>query len=59
VHVQKDDRRGLGLDRRPRLGERPGLADVEALPLEIHPAQEPDRRLVVHDEDDRAVPPRD
>ena len=48
---------GSLVEQRPGRVERPRLEDAVALELEIHPAEEPDRGLVVHDEHDRPLTP--
>ena len=58
MQVEEDDGDGLALEERAGVAERARLDHPVAVQLEIHPAQEPDRRLVVHDEHDRPVYPR-
>jgi hypothetical protein len=59
VDVEHDDVDVFLLQRRPHSGERLGLEDLVTVELEIDPAKEPDRRLVVDDEDPsrRRMPP--
>ena len=50
MDVEHDDVHVLTLQLRARLVERPGLEHPEPLQLEVHPAEQPKRRLVVNDE---------
>ena len=51
VDVEQDDPDGAVRELLPRLFERRGLAHAQTLELEVDPAQEPDRSVVVDDED--------
>jgi len=57
VQVEEDEGDGLVLEERAGVTERARLDHPVAVQLEIHPVQEPDRRLVVHDEHDRPFHP--
>ena len=59
VDVEHDDVDLVLVEHRARGGERVSLDDLVAFELEIHPAQKPDRRLVVDDQDPdrRRMPP--
>lgn len=50
MHVEEHDVGTLRCHGVARLLERPGLPDVELLQLEVHPAEEPEARIVLHDQ---------
>ena len=50
AEVEEHDAEVTRRHRRARLGERSGFEHLESLELEIYPAQEPDRGLIVHHE---------
>lgn len=51
MEVEDDDAHLVTDERLPRLRDRRGLDDLEAGELEVDPAKEPDRGLVVQDKD--------
>src|SRR5581483_2150285 len=51
MDVEEDDIRALVAERRPRRCEAGGLAHHESLELEVDACQQPQRRIVLDDED--------
>ena len=50
MHVEHDDVDLVGAELRARLGQRPGLEHVPTRELQVDPAEEPNRSVVVDDE---------
>ena len=59
VDVEEDEVDVLPGHRLPSRGERAGLEDLVTVELEVDPAEQPNRRLIVDDEDPsrRRMPP--